>query len=102
MKGNVAKLVGTHKYYFVPEPVVVGGYTITPQRSAADTKWNKLFCKYIIGDSHVFSKAKLQETLEGCAIDYADGAFMNEDLYAVRVLLMLKLQHWILLLVRLH
>ena len=84
LKGNVAKLVGPHKYYFVPEPVVVGGYTITPQRSAADTKWNKLFCKYIIGDSHVFSKAKLQETLEGCAIDYADGAFMNEDLYAVK------------------
>lgn len=84
LKGNVAKLVGTHKYYFVPEPVVVGGYTITPQRSAADTKWNKLFCKYIIGDSHVFSKAKLQETLEGCAINYADGAFMNEDLYAVK------------------
>ena len=25
-----------------------------------------------------------QETLEGCAIDYADGAFMNEDLYAVK------------------
>jgi hypothetical protein len=84
LKGNVAKLVGTHKYYFVPEPVVVGGYTITPQSSATDTKWNKLFCKYITGDSHVFSKAKLQETLEGCAIDYADGAFMNEDLYAVK------------------
>lgn len=84
MKGNVAKLVGTHKYYFVPEPVVVGGYTITPQSSAADTKWNKLFCKYITGDSHVFSKAKLQETLEGCAIKYADGAFTNEDLYAVK------------------
>lgn len=84
LKGNVAKLVGPHKYYFVPEPVVVGGYTITPQRSAADTKWNKLFCKYITGDSHVFSKAKLQETLEGCAINYADGAFMNEDLYAVK------------------
>ena len=84
LKGNVAKLVGTHKYYFVPEPVVVGGYTITPQSSAADTKWNKLFCKYITGDSHVFSKAKLQETLEGCAIDYADGAFMNKALYAVK------------------
>ena len=84
LKGNVAKLVGPHKYYFVPEPVVVGGYTITPQSSAADTKWNKLFCKYITGDSHVFSKAKLQETLEGCAIDYADGAFMNKALYAVK------------------
>lgn len=84
MKGNVAKLVGPHKYYFVPEPVVVGGYTITPQSSAADTKWNKLFCKYITGDSHVFSKAKLQETLEGCAIDYAEGAFNNVNLYAVK------------------
>ena len=84
LKGNVAKLVGPHKYYFVPEPVVVGGYTITPQSSAADTKWNKLFCKYITGDSHVFSKAKLQETLEGCAIDYAEGAFTNVDLYAVK------------------
>ncbi len=84
LKGNVAKLVGPHKYYFVPEPVVVGGYTITPQSSAADTKWNKLFCKYITGDSHVFSKAKLQETLEGCAIDYEDGAFNNVNLYAVK------------------
>lgn len=84
LKGNVAKLVGPHKYYFVPEPVVVGGYTITPQSSAADTKWNKLFCKYITGDSHVFSKAKLQETLEGCAIDYAEGAFNNVNLYAVK------------------
>lgn len=84
LKGNVAKLVGPHKYYFVPEPVVVGGYTITPQISAADTKWNKLFCKYITGDSHVFSKAKLQETLEGCAINYADGAFNNVNLYAVK------------------
>ena len=84
LKGNVAKLVGHHKYYFVPEPVVVGGYTITPQSSAADTKWNKLFCKYITGDSHVFSKAKLQETLEGCAINYADGAFNNVNLYAVK------------------
>ena len=78
------ELVGPHKYYFVPEPVVVGGYTITPQSSAADTKWNKLFCKYITGDSHVFSKAKLQETLEGCAIDYEDGAFNNVNLYAVK------------------
>ena len=84
LKGNVAKLVGTHKYYFVPEPVVVGGYTITPQSSATDTKWNKLYCKYISGDSHVFCKDKLQETLEGCAIKYADGAFMNEALYAVK------------------
>ena len=84
LKGNVAKLVGPHKYYFVPEPVVVGGYTITPQSSATDTKWNKLFCKYITGDSHVFSKAKLQETLEGCAIDYAEGAFNNVNLYAVK------------------
>ena len=84
LKGNVAKLVGPHKYYFVPEPVVVGGYTITPQSSATDTKWNKLFCKYITGDSHVFSKAKLQETLEGCAINYADGAFNNVNLYAVK------------------
>ena len=84
LKGNVAKLVGPHKYYFVPEPVVVGGYTITPQRGASDTKWNKLFCKYIPTESHVFSKAKLQETLESCAINYAEGAFTNVDLYAVK------------------
>ena len=84
LKGNVAKLVGTHKYYFVPEPVVVGDYTITPQKDAADTEWNKLICKYITGDSHVFSKAKLQETLEGCAIDYTKGAFKNVKLYAVK------------------
>ena len=84
LKGNVAKLVGTHKYYFVPEPVVVGDYTITPQKDAADTEWNKLICKYITGDSHVFSKAKLQETLEGCAIDYTKGAFKNVNLYAVK------------------
>ena len=84
LKGNVAKLVGTHKYYFVPEPVVVGDYTITPQKDASDTEWNKLICKYITGDSHVFSKAKLQETLESCAIKYAEGAFKNDKLYAVK------------------
>ena len=84
LKGNVAKLVGTHKYYFVPEPVVVGDYTITPQKNASDTEWNKLICKYITGDSHVFSKAKLQETLESCAIKYAEGAFKNDELYAVK------------------
>ena len=89
LKGNVAKLpvindIYYHKYYFVPEPVVVGGYTITPQSSATDADWNKLICKYITGDSHVFSKAKLQETLEGCAIDYTKGAFNNVNLYAVK------------------
>ena len=89
LKGNVAKLpiidrIYYHKYYFVPEPVVVGDYTITPQEDASDVRWNKLFCKYIATDSHVFSKAKLQETLEGCAIDYAEGAFNNVKLYAVK------------------
>lgn len=89
LKGNVAKLpiidgIYYHKYYFVPEPVVVGDYTITPQKDASDVRWNKLFCKYIATDSHVFSKAKLQETLEGCAIDYAEGAFNNVKLYAVK------------------
>ena len=89
LKGNVAKLpiidgIYYHKYYFVPEPVVVGDYTITPQEGASDVRWNKLFCKYIATDSHVFSKAKLQETLEGCAINYAEGAFNNVKLYAVK------------------
>ena len=76
---KISEITNFFRHYFLSRTEV-----ITPQSSAADTKWNKLFCKYITGDSHVFSKAKLQETLEGCAIKYADGAFTNEDLYAVK------------------
>ena len=80
--GNAAKITATHKYYFVPEAVTVGDYTITPQSSAADVEYNTLYCKYVT-DSHKFDKAKLQETLANCAVKYNAGAFNNTTLYAV-------------------
>ena len=83
LMGNAAKITATHKYYFVPEAVTVGGYTITPQSSAADVKYNTLYCKYVT-DSHKFDKAKLQETLANCAVKYNAGAFENTKLYAVK------------------
>ena len=82
LMGNAAKITATHKYYFVPEAVTVGDYTITPQSSAADVKYNTLYCKYVT-DSHKFDKAKLQETLANCAVKYNAGAFNNTTLYAV-------------------
>ena len=50
--GNTEKITENHKYYFAPKPVSITAlngkaYTITPQSSASDTKWNKLICKYI-------------------------------------------------------
>lgn len=83
LMGNAAKIKATHKYYFVPEAVTVGGYTITPQSSAADVNYNTLYCKYVT-DSHKFDKAKLQETLANCAVKYNAGAFNNTTLYAVK------------------
>ena len=83
LKGNAAKITANHKYYFVPEAVTVGGYTITPQSSAADVKYNTLYCNYD-NDSHKFDKAKLQETLANCAVKYNAGAFENTKLYAVK------------------
>ena len=82
LMGNAAKITATHKYYFVPEAVTVGDYTITPQSSAADVEYNTLYCKYVT-DSHKFDKAKLQETLANCAVKYNAGAFNNTTLYAV-------------------
>lgn len=83
LMGNAAKITAPHKYYFVPEAVTVGGYTITPKSSAADVAYNTLYCKYV-NDSHKFDKAKLQETLANCAVKYNAGAFENTTLYAVK------------------
>ena len=93
LKGNEAKITGTHKYYFAPiAGVTVGGYTITPQKSASDTEYNKLYCKYLKNDSHAFDKDKLKDIMTKCAVVYADnknanekaGAFNNKELYAVK------------------
>ena len=86
--GNTEKITENHKYYFAPKPVSITAlngkaYTITPQSSASDTKWNKLICKYITADTHVWSEATLDATLNKCAIDYSAGAFNNAALYAV-------------------
>ena len=61
-------------------------YKRQAQSSAADTKWNKLFCKYVTvpaADVHTYDVATLDETLNKCAVDYEAGAFTNVNLYAV-------------------
>ena len=87
---NTEAMTATHKYYFVPKNTTVTAqngkvYTITAQSSAADTKWNNLFCKYVTApttDVHPYNDATLDELLNKCAIKYDAGAFNNVYLYA--------------------
>jgi hypothetical protein len=86
--GNMEKITDTHKYFFVPKNVQIKAlngktYTITAQSGPSDVKWNHLYCKYLPGvDMHVYDEAKLDEILTNCAIDYNQGAFTNDKLYA--------------------
>ena len=88
---NMEAINEAHKYYFVPKDVQIKAlngktYTITAKSGAGDTKWNTLYCKYIItpkADAHTYNEATLDEVLTNCAIDYAKGAFTNDKLYAV-------------------
>ena len=82
------------KYYFIPKNFEITSlkgvkYTITAQSSANDTKWNSFVCKYGKDakkyGNHVWNDdpAKNAAILEQCAIDYNDGMFTNNALYAV-------------------
>lgn len=85
----------TAKFYFVPEVTTIKTlagvtYTITPQPNASDQKWNAFVCKYGVdtGNKYTAHKwnsnpAKNKEILQNCAIDYNDGVFNNNKLYAV-------------------
>ena len=81
LKGNKTNLTaGKHKFYFIPQEVKVGDYTLTPQSSAMDVDYKTLYCKYS-NDSHVYDKATLEKKLAECAIKYDDGAFNNKYIY---------------------
>lgn len=78
----------TNKYYFVPKNVTITAqngktYTITAKSSATDTKWNALVDKYVANHSDVYDEAKLADQLNACAVDYNEGVFTNNALYAV-------------------
>ena len=86
--GNEPKTAG--KYYFMPKTTTIKAqdgtvYTLTPQSSASDVAYARLYCKYITtpaADWHAYDEAKLGEILNACAIDYTKGAFANQALYA--------------------
>ena len=83
----------TAKFYFVPEETTITTqagvtYTITPRPNASDQKWNAFVCKYGFHQypyqAHKWSTpAENKKILQNCAIDYNDGVFTNNKLYAV-------------------
>ena len=93
--------VTAKKFFFLPintEIVDQDGtkWTITTQSSATDTKWNQLICKYNASDVHAWPTivgldgeaqtdvAKIAEILKSCAINYNNGAFKCNTLYATK------------------
>ena len=77
----------TNKYYFVPKNVTITAqngktYTITAKSSATDTKWNALVDKYVENHADVYDETKLADQLNACAVDYNEGVFTNNALYA--------------------
>ena len=89
----------TAKFYFAPVNTEITAqdgttYVITARKNYKDEKWNAFVCKYNVDQIpagktkyqiHKWDNdpAKNQETLNKCAIDYTDGVFTNEILYAV-------------------
>ena len=80
-----------HKYYFAPKDETVTGIgpdgktttrVITAYHPTEQPNYNKLFCKYVTGDTHTWVESTLNKTLENCAIDYGQGAFNNKYLYS--------------------
>jgi len=80
-----------HKYYFAPKNETVTGKgpdgktvtrTITAYHPTEQPNYNKLQCKYSATDIHAWEEAKLNETLQKCAIRYDWGAFTNKNLYS--------------------
>ena len=64
-------------------------YTITPKRSATDEKWNAFVCLYDLHQPGKYTThkwgtdAQNKSILEKCAINYEDGVFTNNALYAM-------------------
>jgi len=89
----------TAKFYFAPVNTEITAqdgrtYIITARSGNKDEKWDAFVCKYNVDNIpagktkyqvHKWSNdaAKNHETLNKCAIDYNDGVFTNEKLYAV-------------------
>ena len=74
-----------HRYYFVPGEITVKDeytgktYTLTPQSSASDVKYNQVFCKYVSTDVIAYKDA--ESHLATCALDINNGAYANTGLY---------------------
>ena len=89
----------TAKFYFAPVNTEITAqdgrtYVITARSGKNDEKWDAFVCMYNVDQIpsgktkyqvHKWANepAKNQETLNKCAIDYNDGVFTNEKLYAV-------------------
>lgn len=91
LKGNnFSNTAAGEKFYFTPkttELTALNGkkYTITPQSSATDVKYNNMYCLYL-NDKHAYvvgDEAANNATINSCAIDYNEGVFTNDALYAV-------------------
>lgn len=74
-----------HHYYFVPGEITVKDeytgktYTLTPQSSASDVKYNQVFCKYVSTDVIAYKDA--ESHLATCALDINQGAYADSILY---------------------
>lgn len=74
-----------HHYYFVPGEITVTDeytgktYTLTPQSSASDVKYNQVFCKYVSTDVIAYKDA--ESHLATCALDINQGAYADSILY---------------------
>lgn len=74
-----------HHYYFVPGEITVTDeytgktYTLTPQSSASDVKYNQVFCKYVSTDVIAYKDA--ESHLATCALDINKGAYADSILY---------------------
>ncbi len=96
-KGNaltVAPAVASKKFFFAPKNTSIKAlngktYTITPKRSATDEKWNAFVCLYDLHQPGKYTThkwgtdAQNKSILEKCAINYEDGVFTNNALYAM-------------------
>ncbi len=74
-----------YKFFFAPIETTVGGYTITPQKSASDANYNRFICKYHVDGTTVHkwgTAAQNKEIMQKCAIAYNEGVFTNKELYA--------------------
>lgn len=93
--------VTAKKFFFLPINTTITDqhgttWTITTQNGPLDGKWNQLICKYNAADTHTWptimgldgeaqtDATKIAEILRSCAINYNNGAFTRNTLYATK------------------